>query len=236
MSSVVASVCGLRLHDESGHSASSRALPHAIDDEYKNDDEESQQDHQGDSSRRRHGNGRLGRRRGLGRRTEIASAVWAHGLGVLDLLGAERAAYHCGPLGWAKTIRLRQRERCRRRPRFPQHPTVQPHDRANEAEQPKPRRRRKVLRHEPDRRVLRERDDETGVEHAPQALADDQSRRDQRPQSLGALGVRRRCAPGHRTNARPPRRQRRRTSPTSGDRCRCRPRAAECAACSSNRA
>src|SRR3954469_18388061 len=69
-----------------------------------------------------------------------------------------------------------------RRSGAPQHPPVQPHDRANEADHAEPRTQRKILGHERNRRVLRESNDEPGVYHSPNALADDQSRRHQRSQ------------------------------------------------------
>ena len=53
----------------------------------------------------------------------------------------------------------------------PEHPAIEPDDHPDEAEHSEPRGRRKAFWYEPDRRVLREADDETGVDHSPQALA-----------------------------------------------------------------
>ena len=52
------------------------------------------------------------------------------------------------------------------------HPSVQPDDHANEAEQSEPGAERKVLGYEPDRCISRKADDEAGVEHASQAFTD----------------------------------------------------------------
>ena len=52
----------------------------------------------------------------------------------------------------------------------------------------------KSAAHERDRRVVRERDDQAGVEHAEQALADDQPGRDQHAEPLGRSGLARAAA------------------------------------------
>ena len=59
--------------------------------------------------------------------------------------------------------------------RATQHPPVQPDDHAHEADQPEPGGEDETFGHERDRRVGREADDQAGVDHAPDALAHDQS-------------------------------------------------------------
>src|SRR3954470_21657060 len=75
-----------------------------------------------------------------------------------------------------------------------QHPAIEPDDRANEAEKSEPGRGREVFGYDTDRCVLREGDNQPRIDHAPDALADDEARRDQRSKTLTALRIRRRRA------------------------------------------
>src|SRR6185312_8128713 len=70
-----------------------------------------------------------------------------------------------------------------------EHPSIEEDDDADECQHAQPRRRLERFGYERDRRLGGERNDEAGIDHAPHALAHDQSRRHERPQSLRALGV-----------------------------------------------
>src|SRR5258705_12427488 len=74
--------------------------------------------------------------------------------------------------------------------RAAKHPAVKPGDPGDELEHSEPRSGHEILGHEPDRSVLREADDETRVDHTPDALAHDQPRGDERAQALRTFGIR----------------------------------------------
>src|SRR6185436_15368739 len=71
-----------------------------------------------------------------------------------------------------------------------QDPPIQPNDHGHEPDHPEPRGRRECFGDDADWCVLRKTDDEAGVDHAPQALSDDQARRHECAEPLRTGGVR----------------------------------------------
>src|SRR6185369_3741954 len=74
--------------------------------------------------------------------------------------------------------------------RATQHPRVEPDDDPNESDHAEIWSECEVFSHKSDWRVVRRADDEARVENTPKTLTDDQSRRDERPESFSTIRIR----------------------------------------------